>query len=175
MINHKLLWYKKLVHNLSHADITNFAGKFNNGQVDIIAAPIAQWLLKAFRTIQRLRYKRCLGTKGGIIRFPVIQITGNIIINRAAFPTGFGQKSREYIATLIDSSLKSIAKTEKDIAEKYWVDVLETDKPGYIKLMRESRITLMTNGIYDKKMLGLLKRVRCKHEPSSFECALKDE
>ena len=67
-----------------------------------------------------------LGTKGGIIRFPVIQITGNIIINRAAFPTGFGQKSREYIATLIDSSLKSIAKTEKDIAEKYWVDVLET-------------------------------------------------
>jgi hypothetical protein len=52
---------------------------------------------------------------------------------------------------------------------------LETDKPGYIKLMRESRITLMANGVYDKKMLGLLKRVRCKHEPSSFECALKDE
>ena len=149
------------------ADITNFAGKFNNGQVDIIAAPAM--------AIKPLELYKGLGTKGAIIRFPIIQITGNIIINRAAFPTGFGQKSREYIATHIDSALKNIVKTEKDIAEKYWVDVLETDKPGYIKLMRESRITLMTNGIYDKKMLGLLKRVRCKHEPSSFECALKDE
>ena len=55
------------------------------------------------------------------------------------------------------------------------MDVAEADKPGYIKLMRESRISLAADGIYDKKMLGLLKKVRCKHDAASFECALKDE
>ena len=75
----------------------------------------------------------------------------------------------------VRQSVQNVEKTEKDIAAKYWMDVAEADKPGYIKLMRESRISLAADGIYDKKMLGLLKKVRCKHNPARFECALKDE
>lgn len=149
------------------SDIINFAGKFNNGQVDIVAAPAV--------AIKPLELYKGLGTKGAIIRFPIVQITGNVIINPKKFPAGFGQKSREYVATQVDKAFKNIEKTEKDIPAKYWMDVLEADKPGYIKLMRESRISLAAEGIYDKKMLSLLKRVRCKHDPASFECALKDE
>ena len=149
------------------SDITNFAGKFNNGQVDIVAAPAV--------AIKPLELYKGLGTKGAIIRFPIVQITGNVIINPKKFPAGFGQKSREYVATQVDKAFKNIEKTEKDIPAKYWMDVLEADKPGYIKLMRESRISLAAEGIYDPKMLSLLKRVRCKHDPASFECALKDE
>lgn len=149
------------------SDVINFAGKFNNGQVDIVAAPAV--------AIKPLELYKGLGTKGAIIRFPIVQITGNVIINPKKFPAGFGQKSREYVATQVDKAFKNIEKTEKDIPAKYWMDVLEADKPGYIKLMRESRISLAAEGIYDKKMLSLLKRVRCKHDPASFECALKDE
>ena len=149
------------------SDITNFAGKFNNGQVDIVAAPAV--------AIKPLELYKGLGTKGAIVRFPIVQITGNIIINPKKFPDGFGQKSREYVSTQIDKAFKTIEKTEKDVPAKYWMDVAEADKPGYIKLMRESRIALAADGIYDKKMLSLLKRVRCKHDPASFECALKDE
>lgn len=149
------------------SDITNFAGKFNNGQVDIVAAPAV--------AIKPLELYKGLGTKGAIVRFPIVQITGNIIINPKKFPAGFGQKSREYVATQVDKAFKSIEKIEKDVPAKYWMDVAEADKPGYIKLMRESRISLAADGIYDKKMLSLLKRVRCKHDAASFECALKDE
>ena len=149
------------------SDITNFAGKFNNGQVDIVAAPAV--------AIKPLELYKGLGTKGAIVRFPIVQITGNIIINPKKFPEGFGQKSREYVATQVDKAFKNIEKTEKDVPAKYWMDVAEADKPGYVKLMRESRIALAADGIYDKKMLSLLKRVRCKHDPASFECALKDE
>lgn len=149
------------------SDITNFAGKFNNGQVDIVAAPAV--------AIKPLELYKGLGTKGAIVRFPIVQITGNIIINPKKFPEGFGQKSREYVATQIDKAFKNIEKTEKDVPAKYWMDVNEADKPGYVKLMRESRIALAADGIYDKKMLSLLKRVRCKHDAASFECALKDE
>jgi hypothetical protein len=149
------------------SDITNFAGKFNNGQVDIVAAPAV--------AIKPLELYKGLGTKGAIVRFPIVQITGNVIINPKKFPAGFGQKSREYVATQVDKAFKNIEKTEKDVPAKYWMDVAEADKPGYIKLMRESRIALAAEGIYDKKMLSLLKRVRCKHDAASFECALKDE
>jgi hypothetical protein len=140
------------------SDITNFAGKFNNGQVDIVAAPAV--------AIKPLELYKGLGTKGAIVRFPIVQITGNVIINPKKFPAGFGQKSREYVATQVDKAFKTIEKTEKDVPAKYWMDVAEADKPGYIKLMRESRIALAAEGIYDKKMLSLLKRVRCKHDAS---------
>lgn len=149
------------------SDITNFAGKFNNGQVDIVAAPAV-----AFKPLELFKG---LGTKGAIIRFPIVQLTGNIIINPKKFPAGFGQKSREYVVTQLERAFSVIKKTEADIPAKYWMDIPDVDKPGYTKLMRESRISLTADGIYDKKMMSLLKKVRCKNDPSSFECALTDE
>lgn len=149
------------------SDVTNFAGKFNNGQVDIVAAPAI-----AFKPLEL--YKG-LGTKGAIVRFPIVQLTGNIIIHLSKFPAGFGQKSREYVVSQLDRAFSIIKKTETDIPAKYWMDIADADKPGYVKLMRESRISLTQDGIYDKKMMSLLKKVRCKNDPSSFECALNDE
>lgn len=149
------------------SDITNFAGKFNNGQVDIVAAPAV-----AFKPLELFKG---LGTKGAIIRFPIVQLTGNIIINPKKFPPGFGQKSREYVVTQLERAFTVIKKTEADIPAKYWMDIPDADKPGYTKLMRESRIALTADGIYNKKMMSLLKKVRCKNDASSFECALTDE
>ena len=116
-----------------------------------------------------------MGTKGAIIRFPIVQLTGNIIINPKKFPPGFGQKSREYVVTQLERAFTVIKKTEADIPAKYWMDIPDADKPGYTKLMRESRIALTADGIYNKKMMSLLKKVRCKNDASSFECALTDE
>jgi hypothetical protein len=31
------------------------------------------------------------------------------------------------------------------------------------------------DGVYDTSMMNLLRRVRCKHEPSNEECSLFDE
>ncbi|HET8730951.1 MAG TPA: putative solute-binding protein, partial [Moraxellaceae bacterium] len=56
------------------SDISNFAGKFNNGQVDIVVAPAVVY--------KPLELYRGLGTKGAIFRFPVVMISGSIIINR---------------------------------------------------------------------------------------------
>jgi hypothetical protein len=55
------------------------------------------------------------------------------------------------------------------------MDIPANDKIGYVKLMRESRIDLTKEGIYNKKMMSLLKKVRCQQDSSSFECALNDE
>lgn len=149
------------------SDITNFAGKFNNGQVDIIAAPAV-----AFKPLEL--YKG-LGTKGAVYRFPLIQITANLMIRHDKFPAGFGQKCREYIATQLDRAFDMIKKSEADIEPKYWLEITPADKVNYTKLMREARLQLTREGVYDKRTMALLKRVRCKHDPAAAECALKDE
>ncbi len=149
------------------SDVTNFGGKFNNGQVDIIGAPIVAY--------KPMELYKGLGTKGAIVRFPLLQVTGNVIIRKDKFPAGYGQKSREWIAGQLPRAFGMLGKMEKEVPAKYWMDIPANDKIGYVKLMRESRIALTKEGIYNKKMMSFLKRARCQAEPSSFECALKDE
>lgn len=149
------------------ADITNFGSKFNNGQVDVIGAPAM-----AFKPLEL--YKG-LGTKGAIIRFPVLQVTGNVIIRKDKFPADYGQKSRSWVASQLPRMMGLLGKQEAAIPAKYWMDIPANDKIGYVKLMRESRIALTKEGMYNKNMMSLLKKARCQAEPSSFECALNDE
>ena len=55
------------------------------------------------------------------------------------------------------------------------MDVPAADKPGYQKLMRDSRINLTTQGVYDKRMMKLLWQFRCRENAKQPECAMQDE
>ena len=113
--------------------------------------------------------------KGGIIRFPLIQVTGTLIMHRDKFPAGMGPITREIISKQLQPAFDFVDKLEARIPKKFWVELHEDDKPSYLKLMRESRISMTKQGYYNKDMMNILKRIRCSHNPSSFECALKDE
>jgi hypothetical protein len=149
------------------ADVTNFGSKFNNGQVDIIGAPAA--------VFKPLELHKGLSSKGAIVNYPLLQVTGNIIIRPDKFPAGYGQKSRDWIKTQLPRANSIIGKMKADIPAKYWMQVPEGDKPGYQKLMRESRISLTKQGVYNKQMMKILWQFRCKNDPKNFECALQDE
>ena len=150
-----------------NSDITNFAAKFNNGLVDIIGAPAA-----AFKPLEL--YKG-LGTKGAIVNYPILQVTGNLIIHPDKFPQGFGQKSRQWVSSQLPRAFKILGKMRADIPQKYWMEVPAADKPGYQKMMREARINLTAKGIYDKRMMKLLWKFRCREDAKNFECGLQDE
>ena len=145
------------------SDITNFTTKFNNGQVDIVAAPGIAY--KPFEM-----YKG-LGTTGAVYRFPLVQLTGNIIIRKDKFPAGYGQKSRPYMLGQLDTAEKIIKQAESDIPAKFWLDLSQADKDKYTIMMREARIQLTKDGFYDPKMMAMLKKVRCKIDPGEAECA----
>jgi len=149
------------------ADVTNFGAKFNNGQVDIIGAPAA--------VFKPLELHKGLGNKGAIVNYPVLQVTGNIIIRPDKFPAGYGQKSREWVRSQLPRAFGILGKMKADIPAKYWMDIPAADKPGYQKMMRDSRIDLTNRGVYDKRMMKLLWQFRCKQNPKNFECALQDE
>lgn len=145
------------------SDISNFGQKFNNGVVDIIAAPAT-----AYRPLELYRG---LGTKGGIPDFVLAQVFLQVVIRKERFPDGYGQQSRQYLSSQFDRVLAIVQRYESDINPKYWLHIPDTDRPQYFALMRSARIDLTKNGTYDKRMMSLLKKVRCQIEPQSAECS----
>jgi hypothetical protein len=153
-------------------DLTTISGKFNNAQVDIMAGPAL--IFKPFELYKGMTASDG-SIKGAIIRFPVVQITGVMMMHRGKFPDGIGQLVREFSAMQAPMAYQFIDKTEQAIDPKYWMDVPAADKPGYIKMMRESRIAMAKDGFYDKRMMSFLKKVRCQFDPINYECSLTDE
>lgn len=146
---------------------TNFSGKFNNGSVDIAYAPAVAY--KPFELYKGLQ------NNGGILRFPLAYLNLQIIIKRDKFPEGFAQKSRSAIATYFDRVDEFIKQETESIEEKYWVDLSEEDAATYRGMLREVRIKLRDQGVYDASMLKLMRTLRCRETPTAAECAEKLE
>jgi hypothetical protein len=151
------------------SDVTNFAGKFNNRSVDICAAPAAAY--------KALELYKGLEPNGGIVRYALAQITIQMIVRSDKFtqnPT-FGQKSREWFFANYDRAQTLITKAEKEIDAKYWIEIPKPDQAKYDEMMRQSRIALRDDGIYNPETLALLRKVRCKLDGTRSECTEKIE
>lgn len=153
-------------------DFTTLSSSFNNAQVDIMAAPAI--VFNPFELYRGMTDAQG-NVRGAIVNFPVLQVTGVMMMHRGRFPEGLGQLVREFSSTQLAAAYRFIDETEKAIPAKYWMDVPVSDRAGYQKLMRESRIDMTKEGYYDPRMMRLLKRVRCQIEPTHYECSLSDE
>lgn len=155
------------------ADFSTYAGKFNNGQADIIAAPALGF--------KPMELHKGIGTKGGVIRFPLLQATGTILIRRDLILPKIPDldlrlnQVRHLGLEHIDGLINMLKEAENDVPERLWIDLPKTEQDKYYQMLREARMTLMRQGIYNNVMLGIMKRVRCKHVPSDAECRSYDE
>lgn len=150
------------------SDLTNFASKFNAKTVDIVIAPLAAY--------QALELYRGLGQRGGIIDYVLAQVSLQVIIDPDRFPESFGQKSREYInQTLYPRAVNMLERYASFVDQKYWINSTADNLKRYDEMSRASRIGLTEQGIYDRKMMSLLKRIRCQHEPARTECSMQTE
>lgn len=145
------------------SDISNFAAKFNNNAVDIIAAPAMAY--------KPLELYKGLGKDGAIVRFPIAQLTFQLVINKDKFPAGFGQASRKYWDSQYARSMRLITKAEKDVPSATWMDLPAAEKEGYVVLLRDARVGLTKEGIYDPMMMKLLKKTRCSIDSGNAECS----
>lgn len=141
----------------------NFSGRFNNGSVEVAYAPAVAY--------KPLEMYKGLGTKGGIIRFNLAYLDFQMIIYKDRFPAGFGQKSREKVAGLFDTMMTNIERDTAGIDRKYWIDLSQADTDKYNEMLRSVRITLRDEGVYDSRMLRLMRRLRCQETPAAGECA----
>ncbi len=163
----QLVMAEKMGCNVVPVSITTIANKFNGGQVQIIALPAY-----AFKALD---LAKGMSNKGAIVNFHAAYITTQVLIHPTSFPDGYGQKSRAWMAGQLTNQMKSVKKMEGSIDPKYWMELPANDKLVYDKLFRQVRLDLAKEGTYNKRMMGILKKVRCQQTPSSFECPMHDE
>jgi len=149
------------------ADTSNFHTKFNNGLTDMIAAPTI--LYKA------LELYKGIGENGAVVRFPIMLLTYQLILDKTKFPEGFGALSRTYWAQQYDRGLQLVRQTDRDIPLATWMDLDAEKAYEYTLMLREARIDIAKQGIYDKRGLKIIKRIRCKINKTDPECATKSE
>jgi hypothetical protein len=145
----------------------NFSGKFNNGSVDIAYAPAIAY--------QPLELYKGLQDNGGILRFSLSYLDFQIIIRADKFPEGFGQKSRVKVASLFDRVNEDVVKATAEIDPKYWMELSVETTGKYNAMLRSVRIKLRDQGVYDGRMLKLMRKLRCKENPVAAECTEKLE
>lgn len=149
------------------ATTTSFAGKFNNGSVDLVFSPAVAY--------EPLELYRGLGENGGVSDYSFLQLTFQLVVRWDRFPADFGTKGRKNSLDSFDNAFKFIEKATATIDKKYWLEIPKVDKVAYDQLLRKSRITLRDNGVYDGNMLKIMRILRCKAAPTRAECAEKLE
>ena len=149
------------------SSIMNALQKFNNHAVDITGAPGLAY--------EPMEMYKGLEPNGGIIKWPSLQVTMQLIVRWDMIPEDFGQKSRELLANKYLESIKTIEQSEQTIPEKYWIEISDADKDVWNETFRESRIALRDRNIYNAKALTLFRKVRCKVDPNLAECTSKDK
>jgi hypothetical protein len=150
------------------SDITNFAGRFNNNSVDICFAPVAAYsALELYRGMQ---------PNGGIIEYVLGQLSMQLIARRDLFSPEFAAWSREWFATTgYDRAMRVINSAREEIDDKWWIEISDADTKRYNEMMREARVEMTGNGVYDKDMMTLLRNIRCNIDAGRAECSDKQE
>jgi hypothetical protein len=148
------------------SSITNALQKFNNKAVDITGAPGLAY--------EPMEMYKGLEPGGGIIKWPTLQITMQLLVRWDKVPEGFGAKSRKLIASKYPNQIRVIEDSENTIPEKYWININDATKDNWNETFRESRIALREKNVYNAKALTLFRKIRCKIDSSLAECTSKD-
>lgn len=149
------------------SEITDFVKKFNSGQVDAIAAPAYAY--------KPLEIGKGVGVKGAMFTFPVVNVTGDLVARSDKFPTDFGIKSRAWFLQQLPQNFAMIKRLEMGVPSKIKMNFSAEDKIKYQKILRDGRLSLTKQGVYDATMMSVLKRARCTVERTNFECTLNGE
>jgi hypothetical protein len=143
------------------SDVSNFAGKFNNGVVDVIAAPaIAYMPLELYRGV---------GARGVVVELPVAQLTLQLVIRHERFPEEFASRARVWMTELFPRALREVEAAEAEML--FFFPPPDEDRQRYRLLLQDARIALADAGFYHPRMMQLMKRVRCWREPADAECS----
>ena len=141
----------------------NFAGKFNNGSVDLAYAPaVAYQPLELYKGVQ---------PDGGVFKYALAYMNFQVIIRRDRFPDEAGQMVRDQAIKRIDEAYEIIAEAEAGIPDDAWMHPPAEDVREYDKMLRKVRLSLLEDGVYDERAIRLMKAIRCRVDGSRAECA----
>lgn len=137
--------------------------KFNNGVVDLVAGPAIVY--------EPFELNKGLEPNGGIFERPFLYITMQVVARWDKLPEGIGQKGRSWSIEKYKDFVKFLSDPEDRLPQKYMIHIPQRLIDFWIEDFRESRMVLAEMGIYDPRMLKLMRKVRCKFDPHRAECS----
>lgn len=144
-------------------DLSTLGNTFNNGGADVTFLPATAYT--------PFELWNGLGAGGAVVKYPITQVTLQIMLKPADWPAGFAAKSRAFAADNFTVALGAVQKAEAEIPSKYWLTPSAEDAKAFDKLLRQYRKDLMDKGSYNAKVLALLKKGRCGSDATRKECA----
>lgn len=136
--------------------------KFNNHVVDVLASPLVAY--------NAMELYKGMTPNGGIIDYPLAQITMQLIGWRDRIPNVIGQLIREAFFENYNKIDEALNSEVKDIPKHWWIEIPPKDKAEYQLMMQQARLTLRDKGYYSGAMLTLERKIRCKYHPKHKEC-----
>jgi len=143
--------------------IFNSILKFNNGSVDLTAAPAIVY--------EPFEMHKGLEPDGGIYEEPFLYLTMQVVARWEKLPSSFFQKARDKAVEKYTEFVKFLKDPEATIPEHYWIPIPDDLVDFWKEDFRQSRLELGEMGIYDQRTLKLMRKVRCKTDPDDAECS----
>ena len=146
------------------SDIVSAPNKFNNGQIDILPAPLVAYEL--------LELYKGMSPDGGIVDYPLTQLSMQLIGRLDKFPNEVAQLIREASFEAYPTVIQRVEQETKRIPERWMIHIPEKDKQEYEIMMQDARDALREQGYYSGDMLTLQRKIRCKFNPARSECSI---
>ncbi len=140
---------------------------FNNGTVDVLPAPLIAY--------QILELYKGMDPDGGIVNYPIVQLTAQLIAHTDRFPPVIAGLIREVAADSFSSIQKALEREADKIPDHWWVEVSAGNRQEYDSMVGAARLKLRETGYYDATMLSIMKRIRCSQDPQRPECSQNTE
>ncbi len=146
--------------------ITNMYQKFNNGAIDITAAPAMVY--------DMMELYKGLRPNGGVLDKPIVQSSMQFVGRWENLPEEFAQRSREYFVKNFDATVNAAKEAEKNIPKDLWIPLSDESEAEYATQTRKIRLAFREQDVYDPKMLKLLRQIRCHKDGTLAECTDKN-
>ena len=140
------------------SSVATLYSRFNNGSLDIVPGPAMAY--------DAMELEKGLSPTGGILDYAVAHLTIQVLIKHEQFPDAFGQRSRDYFVSTLNRHVEMLRASEQAIDAQWWVKIPQVNHQEYNELLRQARLSLRDKGIYDGKMLTVLRKVRCRKKPN---------
>ncbi|MDF1724712.1 MAG: DUF6091 family protein [Alcanivorax sp.] len=147
-------------------DIVSAPNKFNNGQIDILPAPLVAYEI--------LELYKGMSPDGGVVDYPLTQLSMQLIGRLDKFPNEVAQLIREASFEAYPQVIKRIEQETRRVPERWMISIPDKDKHDYEVMMQDARDALRAQKYYSADMLGLQRKIRCKFDPARSECSITE-
>ena len=147
-------------------DIVSAPNKFNNGQIDILPAPLVAYEL--------LELYKGMSPDGGVVDYPLTQLSMQLIGRLDKFPNEVAQLIREASFEAYPEVIKRIEQETRRVPDRWMIAIPDKDKREYEVMMQDARDALRAQKYYSADMLSLQRKIRCKFDPARSECSITE-